>query len=63
MSDSCIRFAEVAWNAHDIQSLRPEWDIERCEAFLASIEHRITDRMIEIGWAVIEGCLPPEASA
>ena len=49
-----IVFAEVAWKAADIQTYRPEWSVEQCEDFLAKIERVLEDRMIEVGWDVIE---------
>lgn len=52
--DDRIRFAEVSWKAADIQTYRPEWSVEQCEDFLAKIERVLEDRMIEIGWSVIE---------
>jgi hypothetical protein len=49
-----IKYAQVFWTPSDIKELRPEWTDEQCEEFIARIEERITDRMIQVGWQVIE---------
>ena len=50
-------FATVNWTAYDVQSLKPDWDVEKCEEFLEGNARRIQDRMIELGWEVIETLL------
>jgi hypothetical protein len=47
-------FATVTWTAYDVQSLRPSWTLEKAEEFLESNDRRIQDRLIELGWGVIE---------
>jgi hypothetical protein len=49
-----IKYAQVYWTPSDVKELRPEWTDEQCEEFLLRIEERISDRMIQIGWQVIE---------
>jgi hypothetical protein len=50
-------FATVTWTAEDVQTLRPAWTTEQCEDFLADNDRRIQERMIEVGWGVIETLL------
>ena len=56
MSDS-KNFATVTWTAYDVQSLKPDWAVEKCEEFLEDNARRIQDRLIELGWEVIEDLL------
>jgi hypothetical protein len=49
--------ASVAWHADDIRTLRPDWDDERCNAFLEDNGDYIQDAMIERGWEAIESLL------
>jgi hypothetical protein len=51
-------YAKVVWLAHDIQGLRPDWPIERCEDWLAENQGYIRDGLIEVGHQVIESLLP-----
>lgn len=53
-------YANVDWIPGDIQSLRPEWTLEQCEAFLNENEKYIRESMIECGWVAIEALLPPK---
>lgn len=53
-------FAVVAWTANDVKTLRPRWSIKRCEEWLGQNERRIRDRLIELGWDVIDTLLPPK---
>lgn len=48
----------ITWLPGDIKSLRPDWDIDRCEEWLCENAKRIQDRSIELGWEVIEDLLP-----
>jgi hypothetical protein len=51
-------YGMVRWAAEDIKTLRPSWSNERCEEELAKIEGHLQDRLVELGWEVIE-CLIP----
>lgn len=51
------QYAKVVWLAGDVQSLRPEWSEDQCKQWLAENEGTIQDRMVEIGWEVIEDLL------
>lgn len=48
------KYAEVAWTANDVKTLRPNWTLDECREFLANNQRRIQDRTIEHGWDVIE---------
>jgi hypothetical protein len=47
-------YANVSWTPEDIATLRPEWTEEYCEEWLQRNERRISDRLVELGWDVIE---------
>lgn len=51
------QYAKVVWTAEDIQTLRPDWTLERCEEWLESNQRYIQDRLVELGWGVIETLL------
>ena len=50
-------FAKVVWTPEDVQGVRPTWSIERCADELDKIEKHMRDRMIELGWDVMETLL------
>jgi hypothetical protein len=50
-------FATVTWTAEDVQELRPAWNTEKCEEFLEDNARRIQDRLVQLGWEVIENLL------
>lgn len=55
-------YAMTRWAAEDVQSLRPEWTLDQCEDWLYTNEHRIQNRLVELGWDVIECLLPDKQS-
>lgn len=50
-------YAEVAWTVEDIQTLRPEMTDEQAAEWLQSNQKYIRDRLVELGWDVIESLL------
>ena len=50
-------YAKVEWTADDILTLRPEWTKEQAEEFLEMNEKHIQNRLVELGWEVIESML------
>lgn len=53
-------FAKVEWTADDIKTLREDWTTEQAEEFLQNNQRRIQDRLVELGWEVIETLLSYE---
>lgn len=51
------KYAEVVWTKEDVQRLRPEWDLEKCEEWLDRNEKYLRDRIVELGWEVMESLL------
>lgn len=51
------KFAAVSWTAEDIQTLRPDWTTEQAEEWLDTNQRYIRDRLVELGWEVIETLL------
>lgn len=47
------RFAEVSWNAEDVQTLF-DVSLEDADLFLGNVEDELRERMIERGWGVLE---------
>lgn len=52
------QFAKVVWTAEDVKTLAPVWSLEECEEWLRCEERHIQDRLIELGWDVLEALLP-----
>lgn len=50
-------YAKVTWRAEDIQTLKPNWSMDKCEEWLSDYERNISDRLIELGWEVIQTLL------
>jgi hypothetical protein len=46
--------AVVTWCAEDIQTIKPDWSLEQCQEFLESNVRNIQDRLIEVGWEVLD---------
>lgn len=53
-------YAKVEWTAEDIKTLREDWTTEQAEEFLQNNQRRIQDRLVELGWEVIETLLSYE---
>ena len=50
-------YANVEWTPEDIQTLRPGMSTEEAEEWLESNQKYIRDRLVELGWEVIESLL------
>jgi hypothetical protein len=48
---------QVTWLPSDIQEVRPNWSLEKCEKWLDENRKSIHDRSVELGWEVIETLL------
>ena len=48
------KYAEMSWSVEDIASLKPEWSEKRAEEFLYNNQNRLRDRLIELGWEVMD---------
>jgi hypothetical protein len=53
-------YAKVEWSPTDILTLRPRWTPEKCSEWLERNERYIQDRLVELGWEVIESLLEAE---
>ena len=47
-------YAKVVWRAEDVKSINSAWSLEKCEEWLADNERHISDRLIELGWEVLD---------
>jgi len=56
------QYAKVVWTAADVAGLRPGWSFTECEEFLRKNSRHIQDRLIELGWEVIEALLPEDTT-
>jgi len=53
-------YAKVVWRAEDVQALKKDWSLPRCEEWLEGNERHISDRLIELGWDVMDTLLQME---
>lgn len=53
-------YAMVRWHPDDVKELRPKWSMKKCEKWLAENERHITDRLVELGWEVMESLIDDE---
>jgi len=53
-------YAKGEWTAEDVLTLRPDMTAEQAEEFLQSNEKHLRDRLIELGWDVMESLLAYE---
>jgi len=53
-------YAKVTWRAEDVQMIKDSWPLERCEEWLSDNERHISDRLIELGWEVMDSLLMME---
>lgn len=51
------KYAEVAWCPADIKALNEHWSDEKCQEMLFKISSYLEDRLIELGWQVMEDLL------
>jgi hypothetical protein len=51
------KYAEVVWTTEDVLALRPDMTIEEAEEWLQTNEKHLRDRLIELGWDVMETLL------
>ena len=53
-------YAKVVWRAEDVKAINGAWTLERCEEWLQDNERHISDRLIELGWDVMDTLLNME---
>lgn len=53
-------YAMTRWAPEDVRSLRPCWTPERCEEELQTIERHLENRLVELGFDVLDTLLPQE---
>jgi hypothetical protein len=53
-------FAVVTWRAEDVQSIKKDWSLPRCEEWLEDNEDNMKDRLTELGWEVMGALLMME---
>ncbi len=49
-----VWYGMTRWNIDDIKYLAPEWTDEQCHAFMERHDRHLKDRMIELGWEVLD---------
>lgn len=55
-------YAKVVWRAEDVQTINKNWSLEKCEEWLEDNERHISDRLIELGWEVMDTLLSMEGN-
>ena len=54
-------YAKVVWRAEDVKAIKGAWSLEKCEEWLQDNDRHISDRLIELGWEVMDTLLQMEA--
>lgn len=44
----------IGWSWKDIESLKPDWNEDKCQEALESISGQLQDQLVEEGWNVME---------
>ena len=47
-------YGKVVWRAEDVKSINGAWSLPRCEEWLEDNEDRISERLTELGWEVLD---------
>lgn len=47
----------IKWSAEDVQQLRKDWSLDKCQDFLDRNGRQLNDRLIEVGWEVLEALI------
>ena len=47
-------YGKVVWRAEDVKSINGAWSLQRCEEWLEDNEDRISERLTELGWEVLD---------
>ena len=47
-------YAKVVWRAEDVKAIKGAWSLEKCEEWLQDNDRHISDRLIELGWEVLD---------
>jgi hypothetical protein len=53
-------YAKVVWRAEDVKAIKGAWSLEKCEEWLQDNDRHISDRLIELGWEVMDTLLQME---
>ena len=53
-------YAKVVWRAEDVKAIKSAWSLEKCEEWLQDNDRHISDRLIELGWEVLDTLLQME---
>ena len=52
--------AKVVWVAEDVQQIRPDWDLDRCERELSRVSDRLVEKIVEFGSKTLDFFLPAD---
>lgn len=53
-------YAKVEWSPEDVLTLREDMSMEEAEEFLVANQKHLRDRLVELGWEVMESLLSCE---
>ena len=53
-ADGEVWYGMTRWNIDDVKYLAPEWTDEQCHEFMIRHDRYLKDRMIELGWEVLD---------
>ena len=49
-----VWYGMTRWSIDDVKCLAPEWTDEQCHEFMERHDRHFEDRMIELGWEVLD---------
>lgn len=55
------KYAELSWDVEDVLTLRPKWGRGKAAEWLAANERHLRDRLVEVGWSVMEDLMVYDA--
>jgi hypothetical protein len=53
-TDGEVWYGMTRWYIDDVKYLAPEWTDEQCHEFMERHDRHFKDRMIELGWEVLD---------
>lgn len=51
------KYVEISWCPADVKALYGHWSDEKCQDMLFKVCNYMEDRLIELGWSVLEDLL------
>jgi hypothetical protein len=49
--------SQITWSIGDLQSLRPQWSIDKCRSVASKVSPVLRDRSTEEGWQILKDAI------